>query len=198
MGVVVGDALGMPVQFLSREEVKKNPVEGMEGYGTFNMPEGTWSDDSSMTLAALCSIIEKGKVDSEDIMKRFVAWNYKGEYTPFGKSFDQGRTCIAAIDNYVMNKDTRTCGLDDESSNGNGSLMRIMPICLYAYIHEKNGDISQEEAALKAVNLGGDTDTIGAIACGLSGLYYGYNNIPADWISVIKKREWIEDLCKML
>ena len=54
MGVVVGDALGCPVQFLSREEIKnrdKGLVTGMESGGVYNMPEGTWTDDSSMAIA---------------------------------------------------------------------------------------------------------------------------------------------------
>ena len=117
-------------------------LKGMEGFGTFNMPAGTWSDDGSMTLATLCSIKARKEIDSEDIMKRFVAWDYKGEYTPFGESFDQGRTCTSAIYNYVMKRDVNTCGLADEGSNGNGSLMRIMPACLFAYEKIKSGDIT--------------------------------------------------------
>lgn len=61
-GVVVGDALGCPVQFMSRKEIasrSQGPVKGMESHGTYNMPVGTWTDDSSMTLATLSSIIEK-------------------------------------------------------------------------------------------------------------------------------------------
>lgn len=301
MGVVVGDALGTPVQFLPRNEVKLRPVKGMEGFGTFNMPAGTWSDDGSMTIATLCSINAKKEIDLEDIMKRFVAWDYKGEYTPFGESFDQGRTWTSAIYNYVVGRDVNTCGLKDEGSNGNGSLMRIMPVCLFAYEKIKSGEItlaqavemvhqvsalthahlrskiacgiyffmvkaildesgdlkerlqngineamefyhgnlenmvqlafygrisdlesfgklpeenikssgyvvdtleaavwsiittdSFAEGALKAVNLGWDTDSVAAVACGLSGLYYGYEGIPLEWIEVIQKREWIE------
>ena len=56
MGVVVGDALGMPVQFWDRAELKKHPVKTMQGYGTYHMPPGTWSDDSSMTLCLADSI----------------------------------------------------------------------------------------------------------------------------------------------
>ena len=56
---------------------------------------------------------------------------------------------------------------------------------------------SFEEALLKAVNLGDDTDTVGAIAGGLAGLYYGYDKIPADWLAAIKRRDWIEELCDM-
>ena len=60
MGLIIGDALGMPVQFIERKELKNSPVETMEGYGTYNMSPGTWSDDSSMALATLDSIREKG------------------------------------------------------------------------------------------------------------------------------------------
>lgn len=72
MGVVVGDALGCPVQFLSREELRqRGPVTGMEGHGTFNLPAGSWTDDSSMTLELLDSIRLKGRIDLDDIMSRF-------------------------------------------------------------------------------------------------------------------------------
>jgi ADP-ribosylglycohydrolase len=54
---------------------------------------------------------------------------------------------------------------------------------------------SFEKALLKAVNLGEDTDTVGAVAGGLAGLYYGYEAIPEGWLSEIKKRDWIEKLC---
>ena len=104
MGVVVGDALGMPVQFVDRVELKNNPVETMEGYGTYNMPPGTWSDDSSMALATFDSIRDKGDIDYSDIMERFVRWNFYGEYTPAGKAFDQGNTCMEAICNFVRDK----------------------------------------------------------------------------------------------
>lgn len=86
MGVVVGDALGMPVQFESRATVAKHPVVTMRGYGTYNMPPGTWSDDSSMALATLVSLKEKGCVDYSDIMERFIRWTYHGEYTPAGEA----------------------------------------------------------------------------------------------------------------
>ena len=55
---------------------------------------------------------------------------------------------------------------------------------------------SFEEALLKAVNLGRDTDTVGAIAGGLAGLYYGYEAIPAEWAAKLKRKEWIEELCE--
>ena len=146
MGLVVGDALGVPVQFSTREEMKAKPVKGMEGYGVFLVPAGSWSDDGSMALATLCSIIEKGGVDYEDIMSRFADWHFKGEYTPFGYAYDQGRTCLEAIYSYAKGADADHCGQTGEHSNGNGSLMRILPLCLYAYEQEKKGNINEVEA----------------------------------------------------
>ena len=70
MGVIIGDALGCPVQFMDRKEIKeRGPVTGMEGHGTYDMPAGTWTDDGSMTLATLDSIKALGEVDPEDIME---------------------------------------------------------------------------------------------------------------------------------
>ena len=315
IGLVVGDALGVPVQFLSREEIKNRPeglVTGMEAGGVYNMPEGTWSDDSSMALATLASIIDKKCADPADIMMRFVKWEMNGEYTPFGEAFDQGNTCSSAIYRFAKLPDIKTCGSTGEYANGNGALMRILPVCLYYYDRQKKVCTSEDEAIegihvisglthnhirskmccgiyyfcvksiidgvkkeqkpvlgallqegidnglkyygrdisnltemaylgrlfhlfefkdvpeeqiktsgyvidsieaavwclittdsykecmLKAVNLGDDTDTVAAIAGGLAGLYYGYEEIPKDWLAVIKKREWIEGMCEGL
>ena len=90
MGVITGDALGCPVQFRSREEVAGNPVTGMRGYGTFNLPEGSWTDDSSLTLALLESIRRVKGIDLDDIMENFMKWMYDGEFTPYGYSYDIG------------------------------------------------------------------------------------------------------------
>ena len=309
MGVVVGDALGVPYEFRSRDEMKKDPATNMRGYGTYNMPPGTWSDDSSMTLASLVSLNESRRkgapADFQDMMERFESWAVKGEYTPYGETFDIGRTTLDAVHRYQKNgRDTSTCGGSGEHDNGNGSLMRIMPVCLYAYELQKNQGLSNEDAVtlihtasglthnhirskiacglyyfcvraildeegsladrlqsgidqewdfyksilgdkrelffynrcrriqslketsekdifsggyvvasftaalwcllntdsyrecvLQAVNLGFDTDTTAAIAGGLAGLYYGYDDIPDEWLKKIARREWIEELC---
>ena len=91
MGVVVGDALGCLVQFESREEVARHPVTGMRGYGTFNLPPGSWTDDSSLTLALLESIRRTGSIDYTDIMDNFVKWLDGGEFTTYGYAYDIGR-----------------------------------------------------------------------------------------------------------
>lgn len=302
MGLVTGDALGSPVQFMSRSEIRKQGlVEGMEAGGTYGHPAGTWSDDSSMTLATVDSFLMKGGIDPDDIMMRFMKWYYNGEYTPFGRSFDRGATCSQAIKAYAESHDWETCGRTDEYANGNGALMRILPACLYCInlkddraekivgdltgithnhmrarmasilyfylarsIVKRNGSLqdrllqgsddffdykgasheetvecrhlyrtaeiieygerdfkeedikstgyvidsleaavwslmttdSFESCLLRAVNLGDDADTVGAIAGGLAGLYYGYEAIPPKWLHVIPRRQWIEDLCE--
>lgn len=151
MGVVLGDALGLPVQFLSREELEENPVTDMIGYGIFNLPNGSWSDDGSLTLATLESICRNRGVDCIDIMENFADWLLEGSFTPYGKAFDQGNTCVKAIVDYVRNNDIDKCGVTGEYANGNGALMRIMPVCLYA--HENvNAEIITEDEAVEMIH----------------------------------------------
>ena len=140
IGHAVGDALGVPVEFASREELENAPVTDMEGYGTYPMPAGAWSDDTSMSLAALDSLAT-GKVDWDEIMQNFGRWLSEDAYTPTGECFDAGRTCVSAILNYFKNKmPYNKCGESDERSNGNGSLMRIDPFVLYASMTMLNGN----------------------------------------------------------
>ena len=132
VGHAVGDALGVPVEFCTREELRQNPVTDMRGFGTYPVPAGAWSDDTSMSLCALDSLA-CGKFDFDDIMVKFGEWYYEDKYTPTGEMFDVGNTCSYAIDNYfVHHKSVEECGLTGERSNGNGSLMRIHPVVLYA------------------------------------------------------------------
>jgi ADP-ribosylglycohydrolase len=286
IGFVVGDALGVPVEFSYREELEENPITGMEGYGTFNQPPGTWSDDSSMTIATMTSIINKRGIDYTDIMDEFCRWCYEGEYTPHGEVFDIGNTTSRGLHRYKQGCDALNCGGKSTHDNGNGSLMRILPLAylpeidyetvenvsslthaharsriscaLYVEIaksmlsnsglsidehvensNEKimeyykgndelehfqrifNNDFSNgilsggyvidtletviyclrntdnyKDAVLKAINLGGDTDTNAAICGGLAGIYYGYDSIPIDWIKELSELDMLLELCE--
>ena len=132
-GLAIGDALGVPYEFQERGSFL---CTDMIGYGTHNQPIGTWSDDTSMTLAT-CRSIQKnhGNVVSEDIRWEFEQWMFKKKYTPFGKVFDCGNTCYEA----VCDKQGKT----DEWSNGNGSLMRILPLAFVPGItDEMIGEVS--------------------------------------------------------
>ena len=90
IGLAIGDALGVPVEFKIREEMEKNPVVDMRAYGTHNQPMGTWSDDTSLTLALLDSLASKDKIDYKDIMDRFSNWLMYDDYTACGEVFDVG------------------------------------------------------------------------------------------------------------
>ena len=125
MGLVVGDAMGVPVEFNPRDSFK---VTDMTGYGTYDLPAGSWSDDSSMMLATVESIARLGKIDTDDIMKNFVRWVNDGEFTPYGEMFDIGRATRNAIQRYVAGIPAEQCGGTAEWDNGNGSLMRILPL----------------------------------------------------------------------
>jgi len=167
MGLVVADALGVPVEFTHREELKKNPVTGMRGYGTYNLPAGSWSDDTSMTLATLSSL--KTGYDLKDMMDRFAEWMTTGTYTPFEEVFDIGRTCHDAIAHYMRHKDVSTCGRTGERENGNGSLMRILPVCLYLYEKQKAERLTEEEVISRIHEVSALTHAHirSKIACGL-------------------------------
>jgi ADP-ribosylglycohydrolase len=296
-GVAVGDALGVPVEFKGRDDLRHNPVENMIGYGTYSVPPGTWSDDSSLTFC-LAEALTEG-FDLKAIGQNFVKWYYKNYWTARGKVFDVGGTTLQAIERLARDGDPETSGSFDVDSNGNGSLMMISPLVFYlldkpvderfqitkqvssithghirsviAYFYYleflrrliPTGDkfriyktlqtevadhlnslsidpaeiaqfnrlleedihllseekISSDEyvlhaleasiwsfmttgnykdAVLKAINLGEDTDTTGAVTGGLAGLYYGYENISIKWINEIARREEIEKLAGRL
>ena len=129
MGLCVADALGVPVEFMNRETLRKDPVVGMREYGTYNQPTGTWSDDTSMTLCLVDSL-SKG-LDYEDIMLNFIKWIETGEYTPYGEAFDIGITTRKALMSFKNGISPLECGRKSEHDNGNGSLMRILPILFY-------------------------------------------------------------------
>ena len=171
MGVVVGDALGCPVQFMDREEIagrSQGPVTGMEGHGTYDMPAGTWTDDGSMTLALLDSIRMCGEIRLTDIMERFGRWLTEGEYTPFGQAFDIGGGTMRSIERYLREHDVSSCGGTTAHDNGNGSLMRTMPVCLYCFERQESGtDDTEVIAQIHAVSGLTHNHLRAKIACGL-------------------------------
>jgi ADP-ribosyl-[dinitrogen reductase] hydrolase len=129
LGLVVGDALGVPVEFKSRKDIAKRPVVDMIGFGTYNLPEGTWSDDSSLALC-LADVLGDD-YNLEKIGESFVEWLFENRWTPRGRVFDVGNATRQAI--YMIKRGMRAevaGGLDD-LSNGNGSLMRIMPLLFF-------------------------------------------------------------------
>ena len=130
-GLAIGDALGFPVEFRKRGTFH---IDDMVGFGTHQQPAGTWSDDTSMTLATCDSIRECGRIDCNDMQQKFKEWLYNARYTVDNDVFDAGNTTINALQ----------CGrgMDGIHSNGNGSLMRIIPLAFTEATEEEISAVS--------------------------------------------------------
>lgn len=148
-GVAVGDALGVPVEFESRETLRDHPVVDMRSFGTFHLPAGTWSDDTSMTLCLMDSL-SKG-LDYNDIMEKFLSWIQTGAYTPFEVAFDIGTGTSKAVRRFARGTSALECGGITERDNGNGSLMRILPILFYL-TPIYGADITKHEEAMTIIH----------------------------------------------
>ena len=293
-GVATGDALGVPYEFKSRAQMNASPASDMVGYGTYGVPAGTWSDDSSLTFCLMEGLIQG--YDLKTIGHQFVQWLYKSYWTPRGTVFDVGMATRMAISRIEQGHTPELCGGMDEYDNGNGSLMRILPMVFYlnneediderfqmvkdisslthahlrsvlaCFIYVEYGlllvqglekveaykkmqkevtsflkyqdfnpkevnmyhDILEEDvsvidedrilgsgyvvqslkaslwsflnttsydqAILKAVNFGQDTDTTAAITGGLAGVYYGFDAIPELWKVQLARYDDIDNL----
>ena len=297
LGVAVGDALGVSVEFKSRQAIALRPVTDMTGFGTYNLPAGTFSDDSSLAFCLAEALTQEFSL--QKIGNNFVAWLNNNYWTPGGNVFDVGIATSQAIRRLQGGCHPELAGGMNVSDNGNGSLMRILPLLVYIKDKEPadryqitkqvssithghirsviacfyylefapqiiNGidkfqaykslqtdipgylnslsispneiklfdrllkgniyDLTDKEifssgyvlhtleasiwcllttenyktATLKAVNLGEDTDTTGAVTGGLAGLLYGFDTIPKSWLQQIARKDDIEDLADRL
>jgi ADP-ribosylglycohydrolase len=80
--------------------------------------------------------------------------------------------------------------LGEDEICGSGYVVDTLETSLWAFLNSN----SYKDGVLKAINIGDDTDTCGAISGGLCGVYYGYSSIPKEWINSLAKKEWIEEL----
>nr|WP_321221925.1 ADP-ribosylglycohydrolase family protein [uncultured Psychroserpens sp.] len=136
LGLSLADALGVPVEFKPREHFSDFPVTTMLEYGTHNQPKGTWSDDSSLTFCLAQSLIHGYSL--QDIALNFIKWKRAQLWTPHGSVFDIGiqtRSSIETLQRIIENEDFEALSFlkyeVDEYTNGNGSLMRILPLLYY-------------------------------------------------------------------
>jgi len=282
-GALVGDALGVPVEFQDRSLRQADPIKGMRGHGTYDQPAGTWSDDGALILCTVESLMH-AEFDIADMGRRFLRWMDQGLWTATGIVFDVGNATATALIRIRDGTEAGRAGGRQEHDNGNGSLMRIVPVALrfagaptddllnkvhrassITHAHDRSkmacaffalltkdllrgqppgkafeqsrdlfseryntseelrrfgallrGDIatvpehqiwatgyvvdtlvasvwcllttgSYEECVLRAVNLGGDTDTTGCVAGALAGIAYGVQAIPEGWRRVLPR-----------
>jgi ADP-ribosylglycohydrolase len=126
LSLAIAAALGVPVEFRDRGYLKRHPVATMVGFGSHYQPPGTWSDDTSLTLCTAESLLNG--FDPDDMGRLFVRWLDEGYWT-FGRVFDVGGSTANAISRLSGVPATESGGTG-ERENGNGSLMRILPVAV--------------------------------------------------------------------
>lgn len=104
----------------------------MVGGGPFGLRSGEWTDDTSMALCMAESFLEKGAFDPLDQMGRYLNWWQWGYLSSTGKCFDIGITVRSALSSFEKTRDPYS-GSSDPHTAGNGSLMRLVPVVLFAF-----------------------------------------------------------------
>lgn len=130
LGVAIGDALGVPVEFKPRFYFQENPIIDMQEFGVHDQLKGTWSDDTSLTLCLAESIKEGLNLDK--LAQKFIAWKNDNYWTARGWVFDIGIGTRMAIERLQEGIAPELAGGTNETENGNGSLMRILPLIIFS------------------------------------------------------------------
>ena len=136
VGLLVGDALGVPYEFHAPasipepEHIEYTPPAGFRRAHR-GVPPGTWSDDGAQALCLLASLLECGRLDPDDLGRRFVRWYEEGYLAVDGNVFDIGITTGRAIRALRAGTPALSAGPADVRDNGNGSLMRVLPLALW-------------------------------------------------------------------
>jgi len=155
LGLALGDALGVPVEFIGREARRRDPVAGLRGYGSHQQPPGTWSDDSSLTFCLAETLARPGGLaaapDLVDFGRRAINWLDNGYWTAHGEIFDVGNATRAAIQSLRQGIPPSQAGPRSELDNGNGALMRLLPLVFHQTWQAENLDLSAAWALTEVV-----------------------------------------------
>jgi ADP-ribosyl-[dinitrogen reductase] hydrolase len=135
LGLAVGDAVGTSVEFKPRGSF--TPLTDMRGGGPFHLKAGQWTDDTSMALCLATSLVECRAFEARDQMERYWDWYQNGAYSSTGNCFDIGSTVRQALQRYKTT-DEPFSGSTDPYSAGNGSIMRLAPVVMAYYPHQKS------------------------------------------------------------
>lgn len=135
-GFCIGDMLGVPVEFSTREERDNDEVKELRAYGTYHQPFGAWSDDTSLMLGLIDAFNNGFSMDK--LAENFVSYYKNGKFTPNGEMFDIGISTKNAIEKIIQGMEPVKCGGSSEMDNGNGSLMRILPL---AYLENEYDEV---------------------------------------------------------
>jgi len=154
LGLAVGDALGATLEFQPRDAQPLHTE--MRGGGPFGLKAGEWTDDTAMALALADSLLACSGFDTHDAAQRFIAWWREGSYSCTGTCFDIGRITREALARFERTGRPYAGSMDPRTA-GNGSLMRLSPIALFAlYDADRADQIARDQsrithAALQAV-----------------------------------------------
>ncbi|SDK82761.1 ADP-ribosylglycohydrolase [Catalinimonas alkaloidigena] len=146
LGTALGDALGVPVEGKSREALRSAPITEPMGNGVHQQPPGTWSDDSALTFCLAESLAQGYNL--HDLAQRFLRWQTEGHWSAHGTAFGIGQTTQAALQRLQSGVSPVEAGGLEEQHNGNGSLMRILPLAFYlddlpvAQRYERTAEVS--------------------------------------------------------
>lgn len=135
-GLLVGDAVGVPYEFHPPQDLPPRALLEMTPPAGFarahaQVPPGTWSDDGAQALALLASLLERRALDLDDVGRRLVAWYERGELAVEGVVFDVGIQTSEAIRAMMAGTPAHAAGPSHEQANGNGALMRVLPLALW-------------------------------------------------------------------
>ncbi|GEK28455.1 ADP-ribosylglycohydrolase family protein [Furfurilactobacillus siliginis] len=126
-GVAVADALGQPTQFHPAGQTITHMLSRSK-----NIPAGSWSDDTSLTLATIAALAVPTNDVLTETMQYFSAWLNHTAFTPTNITFDIGAGTEIAIDKFNRTHDPLTAANTTAANNGNGALMRMLPVGLLA------------------------------------------------------------------
>ncbi|SDL00580.1 ADP-ribosylglycohydrolase [Catalinimonas alkaloidigena] len=135
-GLLVGDALGVPYEFHApsalppREQLDMTPPADFQRAHA-RVPVGTWSDDGAQALALLASLLHCHELDLDDFGRRLLNWQDWGYLAVDGEVFDIGIQTSRALQALRSGTPPALAGPRDEMANGNGSLMRVLPLALW-------------------------------------------------------------------
>ncbi|HBL26439.1 MAG TPA: hypothetical protein DD490_06355 [Acidobacteria bacterium] len=136
IGLLVGDALGVPYEFHrpealpSHDAIEYSPPENFDRSHR-SVPPGTWSDDGAQALCLLASLLYRDRFDAGDFSRRLINWYDHGYLAVDGVVFDVGVTTSRAILSLKDGVPPLEAGPADVHDNGNGSLMRVLPLALW-------------------------------------------------------------------
>ena len=144
LGLAVGDALGCTLEF--KKPGTFEPITTIEGGGVHKLEAGKWTDDTSLALCLAQSLIDCKGFDAKDQMQKYCKWDEEGYMSSTGKCFDIGNTTLKALNKFRETAEPYA-GLTEDSSAGNGSIMRLAPIPMY---YSNNPEEALKYAALSS------------------------------------------------